>query len=226
MLRTPIEGETPAQIKAAIRRLEAENARLRRMARTDALTGIGNRSAFRARLNEAIRDVRKNRDTLSLMYLDVDEFFAINDRFGHAAGDRVLRMVARILRDAIRESDFLARYSGDEFVVLLPATSRSVARIVAERARAAIEAAAWPNAPVTVSIGVGSVAFNSVNARSLLREADRELFRAKAAGRNRVGGARTTSPTVKYRPTVKTRVQGAVSRTTVAADQSRVEAVA
>jgi diguanylate cyclase (GGDEF)-like protein len=113
---------------------------------------------------------------------------AVNDRFGHPAGDRALRRVARLLRAALRQTDFLARFGGEEFVVLLPGTVLTGAVEVGERLRRAVADGPWSGEAVTVSIGAATLGPAPAGAGKLLRDADRALYRAKAAGRNRVCG--------------------------------------
>jgi diguanylate cyclase (GGDEF)-like protein len=198
-----------SSLSVEVRKLRTENIRLRRMATTDFLTRIANRAAFRAKLYDVIRETQEQHIALSLLIVDVDEFNTVNNRFGHPAGDRVLRRIAEVLRATIRESDFVARYAGDEFVVLLPSTDRGEASSIAERIREAVAGGPWPNAPVTISIGIATLDASSLNARRLIREADRALFRAKDGGRNQVGVApsmkssSTIPATGKFRPEVK-----------------------
>ena len=121
---------------------------------------------------------------LSLIIFDVDRFKDYNDTFGHPAGDEVLKRLAFVLEDQGRETDFFARYGGEEFAVLLPHTDSLGATIVAERLRAAIEAASWPGWPVTASFGTATLLPAMQDEMDLIAEADRALYAAKAAGRN------------------------------------------
>jgi diguanylate cyclase (GGDEF)-like protein len=181
-----------------IRNLRTENRRLSRLAHTDSLTGIANRAAFRAKLNDSVREAASNGRSLSLLILDVDEFFAVNNRFGHPVGDQVLRKIADTLRSTIRDSDFVARLAGDEFVVLLPETDRDVAEVIAERIRNAVAEVRWPKAPITVSIGVACFDGSGLNARRLYQEADQALYQAKNDGRNRVDSSQLSNRPVKH----------------------------
>jgi diguanylate cyclase (GGDEF)-like protein len=175
-----------ARLTAELRRLRAENARLRRRAVTDPLTGVGNRAALRARLDEVVTAAREAGTDTSLLMIDLDHFKALNDRLGHPAGDRVLRQVARLLRAVLRAADFLARFGGEEFTVVLPATGGTTARKIGARLRSAVARGPWTDTGVTVSIGAATLGADAVSAGRLIRSADRALFRAKAAGRNRV----------------------------------------
>ena len=125
---------------------------------------------------------------LSAMMLDLHHFKQINDRFGHDKGDEVLAAVATTLRSSLRESDFVGRYGGEEFLILLPDTGKQQARTVAEKVRAAVEAIVLSNLElrVTASLGVATLPDDCGEADSLVRAADRALYAAKGRGRNRV----------------------------------------
>ena len=165
--------------------LEAANARLTALAATDRLTGAKNRAAFDDRLADEHARARRTDRPLSLVLLDVDHFKLFNDTFGHPAGDAVLQAVAARLADTARGTDLVARYGGEEFAVVLPDTDYSGAMVLAERCRRAVAAAGWPHRPVTVSVGVATLAADGGPA-DLVREADQALYRSKQAGRNRV----------------------------------------
>jgi diguanylate cyclase (GGDEF)-like protein len=155
----------------------------------DALTGVLNRRATTTRLRAELQRAQRDGSTTSLILLDLDHFKAINDDHGHAAGDRVLRRVGRILRRIARASDNVGRIGGEEFLVILPSTSAHEASLFAERLRRAIartsKNAAIP--PVTASLGVAA-RFGSepVDVDGAVRDADAAMYRAKAEGRNRV----------------------------------------
>ena len=116
----------------------------------------------------------------------MDRFKQYNDNYGHPAGDEVLRLTAGLLRGSIREGDFVARYGGEEFAILLPNTESDEALLVAERIRSAVETFSFPWRKVTVSIGVSAPMAGAVAPQSLVESADRALYAAKHAGRNRV----------------------------------------
>jgi diguanylate cyclase (GGDEF)-like protein len=168
--------------------------RLRNESVTDTLTGLVNRRGFDTNLAQTIADGARRGRSAALLMIDIDNFKLYNDTFGHPAGDRALRVVADVLRKhANRTRDVAARFGGEEFALIMPETNLRGAAVVAERLRAAIEATGIRQGDgarhrvVTVSIGVAAVS-NAAEATpaSMLAEADRALYRAKAAGRNRV----------------------------------------
>ncbi len=170
----------------ARKRLEEE---LRRQAHTDPLTGVANRRQF---LDQAAKELtRQNRygRPVSLLMLDVDRFKAVNDTYGHAAGDTVLARLAAVCREELRESDLVGRLGGEEFAVLLPETDAPGARDVAERLRLSIAACETPTAEgvirFTVSIGVAAHRAEETLQNTMAR-ADAALYDAKRAGRDRV----------------------------------------
>jgi diguanylate cyclase (GGDEF)-like protein len=183
-------------------RLAVANARLHarvsEMAITDPLTGLANhgemqrRLAFEAGRIQRYATLRARGHRMSLVMLDIDNFKSFNDRYGHQAGDEVLKGVAAALHQAVRGFDVIARYGGEEFAVILPETSIEAAREVGERIRRTI--AAFPFAPqegsrpvrVTVSVGVATAPENGQAPPALIKKADAALYRAKEAGRNRV----------------------------------------
>jgi diguanylate cyclase (GGDEF)-like protein len=161
----------------------------------DALTGLYNRRHFDERLTSELAAAQRHGRPLSLVLVDIDHFKKVNDEHGHLAGDEALKMVAFVLRGAVRKEDVLARYGGEEFCVIARETALEGARVLAERIRLAVEHShfAWQGQPlgVTVSIGVtvsvGAAAFEPGRSeRDLLALADRALYAAKEQGRNRV----------------------------------------
>jgi len=161
----------------------------RRLAQTDALTGLANRRVLVERLElEECRSRRYGGD-LSVLMVDVDHFKSVNDRFGHGVGDEVLRAVAQVVHDSVRNVDLAGRWGGEEFLVVLPACDTEGARVVAERVRAAIAAlspfASGPES-VTVSCGVAMRTATTAGVNELVDAADGALYRAKKEGRDRV----------------------------------------
>ncbi len=118
--------------------------------------------------------------------VDIDHFKSINDAHGHAVGDRVLQMVAKVLRTTIAESDFVGRYGGEEFCVLLPDTNQADAAILAEKLRTRIQSVTYSDRQVTASLGVASNELPMTEAQELLDNADKAMYFSKHAGRNRV----------------------------------------
>jgi diguanylate cyclase (GGDEF)-like protein/PAS domain S-box-containing protein len=172
--------------------LRRSNAELAVLAERDALTGLCNRRALERLLAEEIERARRKRRAFSVAMIDVDRFKQVNDDHGHQVGDEVLREVARRLRAALRATDRLGRFGGEEFLVLLPDADEHEGAIAAERLRAAVTALpvataalGWPELPITISVGVAALA-EPASAHRLLADVDRALYRAKHEGRNRV----------------------------------------
>jgi diguanylate cyclase (GGDEF)-like protein len=164
---------------------------LERLANSDPLTGLGNRRRFMEVLALEVERADRYGRQLSLVLLDLDRFKKVNDTWGHAAGDEVLKDAARVLRSVCREIDLPARLGGEELVLLLPETDGDGARIVAERVRERIQQARHDTPDgrtfeVTASMGVASFGHGASTADALLRLADEALYAAKRGGRNRV----------------------------------------
>jgi diguanylate cyclase (GGDEF)-like protein len=175
-------------VRQAILLREGEE-RFRHMALHDALTGLATRLLLQDRLEAAVETANRHQKGLAFLAVDLDKFKEINDTFGHLAGDKVLRVTAARLLEAVRKSDTVARMGGDEFVVLLPdlndpqAAERIASNIV--EALAAPISFAGLELPVSVSVGVCSAPVGQLDAEALLRSADAALYHAKAGGRNR-----------------------------------------
>lgn len=172
-------------------RIEDEKTRLERLAITDYLTGLYNIRYFYHRLEEEFSRARRYNFPLSCLMIDLDHFKDINDRYGHRAGDSVLREVARLMKTHTRKSDVLARYGGEEFIMLLPETHEKGAIAKAESLRSSIGKlrfkALKDKRAVTVSIGVATYPDVIVNdTDDLITYADNALYKAKTSGRNRV----------------------------------------
>ncbi|HKT71263.1 MAG TPA: sensor domain-containing diguanylate cyclase [Steroidobacteraceae bacterium] len=172
-------------------------ARLLRSGLTDFLTGFHNRRYLHARLREELSRAQRDKQPVTVLMIDVDHFKRINDRYGHLAGDAVLREVAQRIDAAMRASDTGARFGGDEFAIVLPHGSLADSRIAAGRVLEAVRSqpiaiAEQATEEVTLSIGVAAASPSSSGrdykaiAERLISEADAALYRAKAAGRNRV----------------------------------------
>jgi diguanylate cyclase (GGDEF)-like protein len=159
-------------------------------ARRDSLTGLDNRTAFDQALSRELELTRRHGAPFSLLLLDVDRFKDINDRYGHLAGDAVLRDLAGILVGSARQSDLLFRYAGDEFVIVMSRTGRAGGWAVAERVRRAVARHVFRygelEVPVRISLGV-AVAAEGEGPQALFQRADQALLAAKRQGRDRVG---------------------------------------
>ncbi|WP_194788562.1 GGDEF domain-containing protein [Pseudomonas sp. UFMG81] len=161
----------------------------RQKAMLDPLTGLPNRAAWSERVEQEVLDWQENGGHLAMAILDLDHFKRINDGYGHLAGDKVLKIVADQLRKRLRGRDFIARFGGEEFVLLLPQTSPPAAAQVAEALRAAIEACPFhfKGERVVITTSIGISAFRSAErGDQVLKRADEALYRAKERGRNRV----------------------------------------
>ncbi|MBY8956298.1 diguanylate cyclase [Pseudomonas sp. MIS38] len=161
----------------------------RQKALIDPLTGLPNRAAWSERLEHEIKQWQQHGNNLSLAMLDLDHFKRINDNYGHLAGDKVLKIIATVLRKRLRAADFIARFGGEEFVLLLPATTPAVGAKLLETLRAAIEACPFhfKGERVTITISMGLASFKTGEHSDLvLKRADQALYRAKNGGRNRV----------------------------------------
>ncbi|MFA5679615.1 MAG: diguanylate cyclase [Pseudomonas sp.] len=170
--------------------LEAANAQLQELALYDGLTGLLNRRHWETCLErEFARHTRYN-NPASLVMFDIDHFKHLNDTYGHQAGDEVIRQVAQITREMVRDTDYAGRYGGEEFVVLLPDTPVDGAAQFAERLRKAIEQLqiTHEQQPLScsVSIGVALIRADMTHYKTLIEEADKALYQAKSAGRNQV----------------------------------------
>lgn len=161
----------------------------RQKALIDPLTSLPNRAAWGERLEHEISQWQQHGNTLLLAMLDLDHFKRINDNYGHLAGDKVLKIIASVLRKRLRGTDFIARFGGEEFVLLMPGTVPAVGAKLLENLRASIEACPFhfKGEPVTITVSMGMTAFRAGEHSDLvLKRADQALYRAKNAGRNRV----------------------------------------
>jgi diguanylate cyclase (GGDEF)-like protein/PAS domain S-box-containing protein len=168
------------------RELEEANDQLRKLAVTDELTGLRNRRSFEERLVMEFSMARRRKRQLSVLLIDVDNFKTINDRWGHAAGDEVLRRLGTILRTTVRLPDLPARYGGEEFVVLLPESGEESAMGLARRVMQRVAAEDWDNEPLTISVGMAAMNESLESGFQLVELADEALYAAKRAGKNRV----------------------------------------
>ena len=160
------------------------------MAVTDPLTGLNNRRYMMGQLDALFEECKSGSEAISLLMLDIDQFKRVNDTWGHARGDQVLKEVAGRIAACVRTMDLPCRYGGDEFVVVMPATHLSDAAAVAERIRCAVSASPvmveGQDIRVSVSVGVSTNEGEEDRPESLLRRADEALYEAKVSGRNQV----------------------------------------
>jgi len=164
---------------------------LERLTVTDALTGLSNRRHLDAELARELLSHDRHKRPLAVLMLDVDRFKVLNDTYGHPAGDAVLRQLAKILEECTRRGDTLARFGGEEFVVILPETPAAGAVHLAENIRASVEERGFTieggqEVKATISIGLARFPDHGKTAESLISAADAALYRSKQAGRNRV----------------------------------------
>ncbi|MDQ2695296.1 MAG: diguanylate cyclase, partial [Pseudomonadota bacterium] len=187
-----IQQELEARVEERTRALEASNRQLERLARCDELTGLYNRRHLMELLNKAFYAAKRYNEPLAVMMLDIDHFKRINDTYGHAAGDRVLTVVGRLLRENLRTADITGRYGGEEFCIALVHTPLADAVATAEKLRRQIAATAvrveddGPPLHITCSIGISQWLPYTTDLQELLEQADKALYQAKQGGRNRV----------------------------------------
>jgi diguanylate cyclase (GGDEF)-like protein len=184
------EQELMARVDRTLK-LSAQKEHYRALAQTDGLTGLPNFRSFHARLEEEVARAHRYGHPLACAMVDLDGLKQINDRLGHAAGNRAIVMLADAVREELRDTDFAARYGGDEFVVLLPQTSESQGAQFAERLRKRLaQVSEQAGLQVSGSLGVAAVSAEDLDApeaaEDLLRRADDALYRAKRSGRDRV----------------------------------------
>ncbi|MCA6071929.1 MAG: sensor domain-containing diguanylate cyclase, partial [Endomicrobium sp.] len=170
--------------------------KLQVLAITDGVTGLYTHAYFSERLREELNRLQNNNVSLSLAMLDMDFFKSVNDQYGHLAGDSLLRQIAALLRSKFRETDFIARYGGDEFVFVMPHTNSKEASKVLEKIRLVIEkerfflpVGSLPPVRIKTTGSIGFVSLNKKNPISeedLIKRADVALYKAKQSGRNRV----------------------------------------
>jgi len=173
-------------------KLKLANDNLRELAYRDALTGLFNHRYFQEIMESELERAGRYKHPLSLILIDIDFFKKVNDKFGHPAGDYVLHEVAQTMTELVRNCDIVARYGGEEFTIILPETSASSAKVLAQRVRRGIEQLNIHyedhSIPVTISCGVSSCDFNTskMTRSAFIKHSDQALYKAKENGRNRV----------------------------------------
>jgi diguanylate cyclase (GGDEF)-like protein len=174
--------------------LSTENAKLYRetqeLAITDGLTKLLLRRQLLERLEDELKRAAQSGTPLSFILLDIDHFKAVNDTYGHPAGDKVLREIAQMVKKRVRDVDLCGRYGGEEFAVLLPATDLKGAKLVAERIREGVGREPFElrgeSRRITVSLGISSFPGDAQEMEDLIERADEALYRSKERGRDRV----------------------------------------
>lgn len=202
LYRKEIDGFTPQEIKL-FEKLAQQIARVldkvllyhqtRELSITDELTKIFNRRYFNQRFDREFQRAQRYNRPLSIIMADIDHFKNFNDAHGHLVGDEVLKGVAKALEHSLRKADIVARFGGEEFVVLLPEIDKEHAKQAAEKLRKTIESLGFPGAhtqrlgSITISLGLAAYPEDAVSGEELLEVADKTLYLAKSLGRNRVG---------------------------------------
>jgi diguanylate cyclase (GGDEF)-like protein len=164
---------------------------IRDLARTDGLTGLLNHRTFMEKLSEEYKRIDREPRPFSILLMDIDKFKNVNDTYGHPVGDLAIKAVAKVLKDTVRNTDFVARYGGEEFTVGMVDTSSKGAEQMAERVRKIMEKTVATriggrDLMITLSIGVSSFPDDTRNTADLVTMADNALYQAKRSGRNRV----------------------------------------
>jgi diguanylate cyclase (GGDEF)-like protein len=174
-----------------------------REASIDGLTGLANRRHLDEQLAKVASFSQRKRMPLAVLAIDIDHFKNVNDRYGHGAGDEVLKNVAATLRDVVRASDVVGRSGGEEFLIVLPDTDITCAGLLAERLRSAvgrITTLSPGGESITVTVSVGCASAIGSDPKELVRVADAALYVAKKSGRNRVEVSSTTHPGTSFAP--------------------------
>lgn len=169
-----------------ITELEESLARLRELAFSDSLTGLFNHKHCYELLEERVESAQRYLNDLTIILLDIDNFKAINDTWGHQTGDRVLKEISLAIRESIRHIDIAGRYGGEEFLLVLPQTGEAGAKIIAERIRKKIETLTFDEEDLRVTISGGIARHEGQSALQLVAQADILLYTAKHNGRNRI----------------------------------------
>lgn len=193
LMSLPFLAGYPLAIAAATfalaRRASRHNRMLARQTRVDAPTGILNRASWEAAVESELRRFKRGGASASLMMIDIDHFKTFNDRYGHLAGDEVIRTVASVMHGCARDVDVPGRYGGDEFGLLLVHTGTHAALVAAERIRQRLAETTFDRAPdarCTLSIGIASATRAMQDVHAWISEADSALYQAKTLGRNRI----------------------------------------
>ena len=172
-----------AAIQGAI---EDKNRKLEYLASRDPLTDCYNRRAMRERLDDEFAKAQNSGKDLVCIMLDIDHFKRVNDTYGHGVGDVVIKMVAQVVKEAVRDSDIVARFGGEEFCVVLPNATVEQVKIIAKRCRMTIETQNCGGVKVTSSFGIAALSLGAKSPNDLIHQADEALYNSKQNGRNMV----------------------------------------
>ena len=197
--------------------------RIEEITYTDELTGLGNRRHIARFLAEEFREAQLSRNTLSLLFVDLDDFKNVNDEHGHSAGDLILRAAGHSLKETVREADLVGRAGGDEFVVILPDTDSQCASVVAHRIAEgfrdiSVTVDSTVIAGITASIGISAYPTNANTRKGLVEDADRSMYAAKRSGKDTivVSIARSAGPepraSVKHITTFASQIEEVIER--------------
>ena len=183
-------NENLSRMKKEVDQVHEKRKALEKEVLVDPLTGIANRRALRERLKNELYRFQRYRQFFSILLFDIDNFKAINDQYGHWAGDRCLKEIIKRVRAILRETDFIARWGGDEFVLIFPGTDLESAGAVAERLRKLIQNTRFvyhkQEISLTVSCGVTEIAESDQNQETIFNRVDKAMYKAKKNGRNMV----------------------------------------
>ncbi|HUF75190.1 MAG TPA: diguanylate cyclase [Longimicrobiales bacterium] len=188
---TQVFNDMVGRLRRSREELAEQNRELERLSVTDLLTGLHNRRYLIEAFEKEIQRADRHERPFCVIMLDVDRFKPFNDTYGHLAGDQVLEAMGRVLRDATRDLDILARFGGEEFLALLPECDLENGVKAAERIRARLAKEPFEHGPVTISIGVAEFPMHGDTPAAVIGTADEALYEAKARGRDRVHGAAT-----------------------------------
>ena len=169
-----------------IKKLEEARQTIEKIAITDQLTEVFNRRHIMSRFEEEFEKFKRLKKKVSCIMADIDNFKAVNDSYGHLAGDQVLKAVSHRIRNTVRAYDILGRYGGEEFLIIMPDTSVEDARELAERIRTRVKEETVNNATITLSLGVVCVEESDRSVDDIIRRADQNLYKAKKDGKDRV----------------------------------------
>ncbi|MCZ6579559.1 MAG: GGDEF domain-containing protein [Gammaproteobacteria bacterium] len=171
---------------------DVQNARerLAHLSNTDNLTGLKNRRAFENEFSIEVKKAIRYKRSFAVMMLDGDNLKVANDQYGHGVGDKLIISLAQVLQDSLRETDILARYGGDEFIVMLPETNDKTAIVIAERIRGTVENTSFNadgnQVSTTLSIGIACYPADSENSEEIIKLADKALYESKHKGKNTI----------------------------------------